>query len=671
MHPILVTGLMISMLAQPAPPATRGRSSAPILAQKKSQPARKTSVSVTGGPVSGPPIPAPEKILSTLRPSHPRLIILDEDIARTRQAIQTNSDLKAIHDQLRRQAIRMLDDPPVVHKLIGPRLLDQSRTCLRRVYTFATLYRLDHDERFLKRAEKEMLAAAAFPDWNPSHFLDTAEMTHALAIGYDWLYADLSPSSRATIRTAIIEKGLKPSVDIYKKGGWWARAIHNWSQVCNGGMTIGALAVAEDDPELAGFILSQAAASIRLPTARLRPDGGWDEGPGYWNYAMSYTAYYMAAMQTALGTDFGLKDFPGLADTGLFRIHSTGPSGAVFNYADASEIAGSATQMYYFARLFNRPVYAWHHRHFSRNLGALDLLWYDPRGTLDDMRQVPLDAYFKNVDVAFLRSEWTGDALYIGFKGGDNAANHSHLDLGTFVLDAESQRWAIDLGADDYNLPGYFGNQRWNYYRLRTEGQNTLVFDGQNQDPKAKAPIVAFKSQGAIARAAVPSAADRSAAAPSAAGALTRGPDSGSRRSFAIADLSAAYAKSASKVLRGVAMLDRKAVLVQDEIESDHASEVEWVMHTRADAEIDGPDVTLTWNDRKLRLHAFEPADGTWSVQPLKIDSPQRPIHGVNRLVFRFKNTELQTRVVILMWPATGLEKAMLKIAAVPLVKWR
>ena len=38
------------------------------------------------------------------------------------------------------------------------------------------------------------------------------------------------------------------------------------------------------------------------------------------------------------------------------------------------------------------------------------------------------------------------EALFIGFKAGDNRVNHSHLDLGTFVLDALGQRWAIDLG---------------------------------------------------------------------------------------------------------------------------------------------------------------------------------------------------------------------------------
>jgi hypothetical protein len=48
-----------------------------------------------------------------------------------------------------------------------------------------------------------MLAVAAFADWNPSHFLDTAEMTAGLALGYDW-FADLSAATRATVRQAMI-----------------------------------------------------------------------------------------------------------------------------------------------------------------------------------------------------------------------------------------------------------------------------------------------------------------------------------------------------------------------------------------------------------------------------------------------------------------------------------
>ena len=113
---------------------------------------------------------------------------------------------------------------------------------------------------------------------------------------------------------------------------------------------------------------------------------------------------------------------------------------------------------------------------------------------------MPLDAFFRGIDVAFFRSAWEDpQALYVGFKGGNNKANHSHLDLGTFVLDAYGYRWVVDLGSDNYNLPAYFGKQRWTYYRLKTAGHNTLVINGVNQATSARAPIIAFHATSALA----------------------------------------------------------------------------------------------------------------------------------------------------------------------------
>src|SRR5262249_32177237 len=133
------------------------------------------------------------------------------ELERVRQMIASEPLARAWYAALHRQAEKILDEPPVEYKLIGPRLLAQSRRCLERIYTLGLLYRLDGDQRFAERAKQELFAAAAFKDWNPAHFLDVAEMTHAFGIGYDWLFDTLSATERTTIRTAIIAKGLQPS----------------------------------------------------------------------------------------------------------------------------------------------------------------------------------------------------------------------------------------------------------------------------------------------------------------------------------------------------------------------------------------------------------------------------------------------------------------------------
>jgi len=584
-------------------------------------------------PASAPPmtatsmqVPPEEKILATLRTGHPRLIALAEDTARLKKLLAEDATAAAFYKELRAQADALLRDKRTVeYRLVGPRLLGESRRCLERVYTLATVYRLDGDRRYAERAIQEMLAAAAFPDWNPKHFLDTAEMTHALAIGYDWLFDVLSADQRKTIREAILRQGLREGEKIYRRGGWWTATQYNWNQVCNGGMTIGALALADEEPQLAAFIVHQAVRSVQRAMQEYGPDGAWAEGPGYWNYATSYNVFMLAALESALGTDFGLSQTPGFSAAGDFRIHTLGPTGQAFNFADAGSGAGPSPCMFWLARKFNQPWYAWREREVVlrqvvRRPSALHLWWYDgrpkPAGTL------PLARHFRHADVVLMRSAWDDpQAVFVGFKAGDNKVNHSHLELGMFVLDADGVRWALDLGADDYNLPGYFGRQRWTYYRLGTEGQNTLWIDRQNQDPKAVAPIVAFGSHG--------------------------------DRHFAVADLSAAYAGTVGKVHRGIALLGRQ-VLVQDEIEDSEGHSIQWQMHTKAKPELQGQEAILRQSGRTMRLRILEPSGARFDKVSGNPPPPQRQDPDVCKLIVVLKGQKEPIRLAILFQPATA-----------------
>jgi len=144
----------------------------------------------------------PADPLAHLRPGHPRLLLTDEQLTAAVTAAQTDPLRAALHARIIAAAEAQLATVPVEHVLDGPRLLEKSRTALGRVLIGAMAWRLTGDTRFADRAKREMLVTAAFVDWNPSHFLDVAEMCTALGLGYDWLYAYLTPTERATIRTA-------------------------------------------------------------------------------------------------------------------------------------------------------------------------------------------------------------------------------------------------------------------------------------------------------------------------------------------------------------------------------------------------------------------------------------------------------------------------------------
>src|ERR1019366_2909369 len=499
----------------------------------------------------GVPIPSATNIVARLRQEHPRLLATKEDFPELRKRIASDSQLQSWHAKLQAQGQELLTAVPSRYEIPdGLRLLATSRRVMNRVYTLALLYRLDGEQRYADRAWQELAAAASFFDWNTRPFLVTSGRTDAFAIVYDWLYEVWTPEQRATLQQAMVEKGLTPALKLYRTHSSWTRMHHNWNQVCNGGIGMGALALADVEPQITGEALRDALESIQLAMAEFAPDGAWKEGPGYWNYATSYNVIFLAGLQSALGTDFGLSQIGAFNQTGLFPIYLTGPLGRTFNYADGGDHAFFAPQLFWLARKFKQPVCAWYEGR-TTTPAVLDLLWYDPAGASPKAAGLPLDKYFRNAEVAVLRSDWENpQALFVAFKAGDNKANHSHLDLGSFVFDAAGVRWAMDLGADNYNLPGYFGGQRWNYYRLRAEGQNTLVINPgatPDQDPAANTRITRFES--------------------------------GTERAFAIADLTPAYAKNARRVSRGIALLDHTKVLVQDEVQADKPVELWWFMH--------------------------------------------------------------------------------------------
>lgn len=581
-------------------------------------------------------VPPTDRILQTLRKEHPRLILDAKGLRRLRDLIGANDAARTIHESLRASAARILRSPTVEYRIVGPRLLAQSRRCLDRVYTLGLLFRLDGDRKYLERIVKELDAAAAFPDWNPSHFLDTAEMSHAFGIAYDWLFPDLSEAQRERIRTALVQKGLRPYLRGFEKKAWWTRATHNWNQVCHGGVGIAALALAGEDPDLAASILHRALAKLPLALKGYAPDGGWNEGPGYWHYATRYTVYFLAALESALGTDFGLADQAGLADAGRFRIYFEGPTGLSFNYADAGSVVRGTHEMFWLARRYRRPVYAWFQRSHGGRPHALDLVWYSDAGEDPAASGLPLDARFRGVDVCFFRSAWNDpEAVFVGFKGGDNRANHSHLDLGSFVLDADGVRWAVDLGPDDYNLPGYFDtrDRRWTYYRLRNESHNTLVIDGSIQDPRAAAPITEFRSSPG--------------------------------RAHAIADLSRAYPQG--EVRRGMALLEREHVLVQDELQLDRAAEVVWGMLTPAEVQTRGQSATLQKDGKRLRARILAPANAHFEWKAAAAPAPQRQQPDIGKLVVRLPEAVRSLRLAVLLSPG---EAAAIQPAILPLAEW-
>ena len=539
-------------------------------------------------------------------PGHPRIQLLRGEEVHLAKIIASDSTWRRVHQVILSECDALIAKEPVQRIKIGRRLLATSRECLRRVYVLSYAWRMTHEEKYLKRAEKELLAVSAFSDWNPTHFLDVAEMTMATAIGYDWLYDDLPSSSRAAIKDAILKKGIEPSLDS-KYNGWLSRT-NNWNQVCNAGMTFGALAIYEDYPDLARKILDRAIETIQLSMDGYGPDGAYPEGYGYWGYGTNFNVMFLQAIEKIYGTDFGLSNKPGFLKTAGYLENMTGPSGESFNYSDSAPYRNFNPAMFWFADrlkdyallyaekacLADRQVLGGH-----RLLPAV-MIW----GGGIDIRSVSTPQQLiwvgqgKN-PVALMRSSWADpNAIFVGMKGGSASVSHSHLDVGTFVMDAEGVRWAMDLGPQDYNSLETKGvnlwdfgqtSQRWEVFRYNNFVHNTLTVIGERQWVDGYASITG------------------STANPGFLSATT--------------DISQVYRGSLSSAHRGIAIIDSAYVVVQDEMETgDKEANVRWTLLTPARVKITGKSTAeLTQSGKKLLISVRKPNGAvlkTWSTKP-------------------------------------------------------
>lgn len=262
-------------------------------------------------------------------PEHPRLFWNEQDTAKLKKTIKKDPFLTKINQQIFNYAEDYLKAPKLARRVFGRRMLSTSQKAFYMISILAYAYRLSGEKKYSDRAIKVMETAAGFEDWNPQHFLDCAEMTAALAIGYDWLYDQLTPKQESLISDAIVKRGITQA---WSKDWFWRKAKSNWAQVCYGGLTLGALAVAEKYPEIAKRIIAESFAGIKNPLSYYEPDGAYPEGPGYWIYGTSYNVLYFAALESC---GANIKYSHGFLKSPEFFLNSIGPAGA-FNYSDSS-----------------------------------------------------------------------------------------------------------------------------------------------------------------------------------------------------------------------------------------------------------------------------------------------------------------------------------------------
>ncbi|GGG06508.1 discoidin domain-containing protein [Paenibacillus aceti] len=618
--------------------------------------------------------------------AHPRVLATSSDFARVKSMVLSGeTTISKWYQDIQKQGEKHVnmalptDDLPDGRRMIGSRQVGPL------VINLGMLYHLSDDavkkEQYKQRIWDEVYTVSQFPNWNEENeFLNTAEFMEGLAIAYDWLYDAWTPEQRQILEDAMIQKGLVKTLEAYNKNIWWIHTYprtNNWNAVCNGASILTLMAIGDLDKEILlpskEKVTMQQFGSKILDTAfnaledyillEFTPDGAWAEGPSYWKYTLEYIVRFMSSLETALGTSYGYDQTPGLNKTAYFPTYLSGAVGSL-NYGDASSNKVMSAEELWIAQKYGDRLLASVHLDNKikfRNAGSeFEMLWYEPALYIPE-QALDLDQYFSGTEVATFRSKWEDpNSSFLGFKAGNNVVSHGHYDLGSFVFESLGQQWAIDLGKDDYNLPGYsnYDKERLTYYRLNPEGHNTLVINpegGAQQNIKAFSKIEKVESK----------------------------PSGG----FAIANLTEAYNRHVAQAKRGVMLAaNRTRAMIQDEVSFLNPSTAYWFMHTEADIQVsaDGKSAILSKGGEKLwigldsdaRDGAGQPIDVWLDVMDAK-PLPQSPNPskqnqniGIRKLFMKLDQVK-EMRLTVTMVPIVGsMEDTNLTVNSVPLDNW-
>ena len=339
---------------------------------------------------------------------------------------------------------------------------------------------------------------------------------------------------------------------------WWMgmirRDVNNWTPwiVSN---VIDVLLLLERDAHRRSEGIARGMRMLDSYLAVLPPDGGCDEGAGYFNMAGAALADALQSVYAATGGRVSFYHEPLIRRIAAFPLHAHIDGPYFINFADCDAMPRmDGERLLHLGQRTDNPALA--------ALGAQTLARRNDVRPLDtpQMNRVLFTLFAAAPEQPALTQSpsylalpdlqvfsWRHGGMYLAAKGGHNGESHNHNDVGTFLLYTDGQPRVIDLGNCVYTAKT-FGPERYTLMNTRSRNHNV--------------PLIGAMEQ----------AAGREHAATGVT----------SDRHGLRLDIAAAYPKEAGvcRLCRTFA-IDGNGMTLTDDIELDRAQPVTWVFMLR------------------------------------------------------------------------------------------
>jgi hypothetical protein len=261
--------------------------------------------------------------------------------------------------------------------------------------------------------------------------------------------------------------------------------VNNHNPWCNSNwLTVVLLNEQEKEKRIAA--VGKVLKSLDVFIAGYPPDGGCDEGPGYWNRAAGSLFDCLDLLYAATNGSINSFDEPLIQEMAKYIYRTYIADQYFINFADASpRISIEADLAYRYGKRIGDET--------LMNFGAYMADLYQQRGLTfwgSIGRQLPAifnyaelhsaqkaqpslrDVWLENIQVMTARSEpGSANGLCVAAKGGHNAESHNHNDIGSFIIYMDGLPMIIDVGVETYTKKT-FSAQRYEIWTMQSAYHN-------------------------------------------------------------------------------------------------------------------------------------------------------------------------------------------------------
>ncbi len=295
----------------------------------------------------------------------------------------------------------------------------------------------------------------------------------------------VSPLIRSRMEREIRQRVLEPAFrrDDFQWMGLGknteSRGVNNWNPwICSNWLA--SVLLIEQDQALRAMTVHKILKCLDVFLSCQSPDGGCDEGPGYWGRAGGSLFDCLETLHDATGSRIDVFDSPLIAEIGRFIRRAHVDSGYFVNFADASAMPRvDGPLVFRFGKRIGDGKMAgfgaWMAKRgdafgTERDLGRWLAELFCGR-ELDRVRAEPAlerDVWLPGLEVmAARRAPGSASGLFVAAKGGHNDESHNHNDVGHFIVFKDGKPLIVDAGVGVYTAKT-FGPERYAIWTMQS-----------------------------------------------------------------------------------------------------------------------------------------------------------------------------------------------------------